>query len=554
MRALSVVAVLAVAAIGGLAISVLATETADDDPVVQLARGKTRPQGGIYTGCYTEPRDLNPFTTTDLVAQRVVLQFTHEALLEWDPDSGGLRPALAGSYERGEDDRTWVFRIREGVRFSDGRPLRMTDVLFPFEVSRRTKVPLGNLGHAVGLIEAAQVRGRRLHLRLREPGLSVLSNVATGYRIVSREYFLRRVHDLSGAQEGDTASAIDAYLAQVHLPGPGTGPYRVERWRRGQDLLLVQNRHCWRHGAQPDRWNLAGMRLRFVQDQTARFTLLKQGAVDVLVDPNVRGLLARQPELEQTYRVCIYDNIRGGNLVLLWNHRRRFLEDAKVRRALTMCFDREAIVKDLMAGQGRMTSTWFRPGSPAARNARKPLPYRPGAARRLLAEAGLGVKGRELVLSLVIAAGQSLHRRILELAQEAMRELPVRLDGLPMEWAAMSARLKARDFDGMLLFMSLDPMEDPYPHFHSSEVADGLNYMGYQNPAVDRLLEQARGTSDPDQRLELYARFNEIFHHDQPLTLLAYPLNGVLLHRRFQDAEPNKLGLYPERWWVEPKD
>ena len=113
----------------------------------------------------------------------------------------------------------------------------------------------------------------------------------------------------------------------------------------------------------------------------------------------------------------------------------------------------------------------------------------------------------------------------------------------------MSARRRDNDFDGMLLFMGLQPVEDPFPNFHSK---GALNYMGYQNPEADRLLAEARKTSDPKLRLRLYAGFNQIFHEDQPLTLLAYPLTGVLLDKRFQDAEPNKLGLYPERWWVKP--
>jgi len=533
LRALAVVVV---AAIVALVASVLSTPTFGE-PVIELAQGKTRPQGGFYTGCYSEPRDLNPFTTTDLVAQRLVLQFTHEALLDWDPDTGALRPAVAESYQRGADDRTWVFTIREGVRFSNGEPVTMADVLLGFELSQKNNIPLGNIGHAVGLIEAAEVRGRRLHLRLREPGLSALSTVATGYLVTKRSHFTLR----------------------GKFPGPGTGPYRLARdsegrvlLRHGEDLLLVQNPHCWRHGAQPDRWNLAGMRLRFVQDQAARFALFRQGSIDILVDPNVRSLLKKHPELSATHRVCIYDQLRGGNFVLMWNHRRPFLGDARVRRALTMCFDREAIAATLMSGQGRVTSTWFRPDSPEAEDAPKRLPYDPVAAGRLLAEAGVG-EGQELVLQVIIAGGQPLHRRILELAQKALRELPVNLDILPMEWAAMSARLKEQDFDGMLLFMSLDPVEDPFPNFHSSQVEGGLNYMGYKNPAADRLLEQARRTSDERQRLAFYARFNEIFHEDQPLTLLAYPLTGVLLSKRFQDAEPNKLGLYPERWWVKPK-
>ncbi len=554
MRALVVVALGVVAGIAALVFAVVSVATVGDT-VVELAHGKTRPQGGIYTGCYSEPRDLNPFTTRDLVAQRVVLQFTHEALLDWDPDTGALRPALAVAYEQGPDDRSWVFPIREGVRFSDGQPLTDADVVFPFEVSRRTKVPMGNLGDALGLIEAAEVRDRRLLLRLRYPGLSALSQAATGYLVMDRAWFLRRAHDLAreqgAAKTADIWDLLGAYLPQVHLPGPGTGPYRLGTWRRGRDLQLVQNPCCWRHAARPDGWNLAGMRVLFVQEPAARLALLRQGAIDIFVDSNVRNLLSSHPELAATYRVCIYDQLRGGNFVLVWNHRRRFLGDPRVRRALTMCFDREAIATGLMAGQGKMTSTWFAPGSAEAQGAPEPLPHDPAAAGRLLAEAGVD-GDHELALSVVIASGQPLHRRILELAQPALQDLPVKLRILPMEWAAMSARLKAGDFDGMLLFMSLDPVEDPFPNFHSSQAGVGLNRMGYANPEVDRLLEQARRTSDPDQRRALYARFNEIFHEDQPLTLLVYPLTGVLLHKRFRDAEPNKLGLYPERWWVEP--
>ena len=182
-------AVLCLAGIAALAMLVFNT-AAGAEPVIELAGGKTRPQGGIYAGCYTQPRDLNPFTTADLVAQRVVLQFTHEALLDWNPSSGELRPALAESYERGADDRTWVFTIRDGVRFADGSPLTMEDVLFPVEVSQRGKLALGNIGAALDLIEHAEARGRRLHLRLREPGLSALSTVATGYLVPKRGFFM----------------------------------------------------------------------------------------------------------------------------------------------------------------------------------------------------------------------------------------------------------------------------------------------------------------------------------------------------------------------------
>jgi peptide/nickel transport system substrate-binding protein len=76
--------------------------------------------------------------------------------------------------------------------------------------------------------------------------------------------------------------------------------------------------------------------------------------------------------------------------------------------------------------------------------------------------------------------------------------------------------------------------------------------MGYANPEVDRVLEDARRELDDERRAALYRKFNLIFHRDQPVTLLAHERAAVLLHKRFRRAEPGALGLVPELWWVAP--
>ncbi|MHC4813686.1 MAG: ABC transporter substrate-binding protein [Planctomycetota bacterium] len=539
MRALVVLAVVVVAVVGGLAVAVLYTEGLGE-PVIVLAEGKTRPQGGFYVGCYAEPRELNPFTTNDQIVRRVVLRFVCDTLMEWDPDTGDLRPALAESVKRSADGRTCVFTMRQGVRFSNGTPLTMADVTFTYELGKQTKVALGRISEALAKIEQLRpLDDRRLEMVLQDGSPDTYRIVASGYQVVRKRHFLGR------------------RLDTVQFPGPGTGPYQVARdadgrplWRRGRDLLLVQNPYSWRHRAFPDRWNLAGMRLLFVADQAARFNLLKQGQLDVFVDPDIHKLLADNPDLKQSYRPVVYDQLWSGNLVLLWNHRRPYLADPRVRRALTMLFDRKAIVEKLMARQGRATATWFRPGSPEAEGAPEPLPFDPAGAARLLAETGLA-GDRPFELPITIAAGQRLHRRMMELAQPAFAQTSVKLRVEAVPASTMFVKLKEGDFHGMLLFIGLGPIADPVHLFRRREVRDH-NLMGWDKPAAHDLLERATRTINPAARLELYHRFNEVFHVEQPLTLLAYRLAGVLLHKRFQDTEPNKLGLYPERWWVRP--
>ena len=112
-------------------------------------------RGHVYTGVAEEPDSLNPFTTTSAVARRYVLAFTHDTLLDADPETFATRPALAESFEVAADGMSMTVRIRDGVTFSDGAPLTIDDVLWSFEVARADGVVLGSL--ADGMRRVASV-------------------------------------------------------------------------------------------------------------------------------------------------------------------------------------------------------------------------------------------------------------------------------------------------------------------------------------------------------------------------------------------------------------
>jgi ABC-type transport system substrate-binding protein len=182
----------------------------------------------------------------------------------------------------------------------------------------------------------------------------------------------------------------------------------------------------------------------------------------------------------------------------------------------------------------------------------EPPPFDPPAAAALLREAGHG-DGSPLRLEILGGAEVELHRRILELVQPTMLGAGVDVRSATVEFGALVARLRSRDFDGIMLLKSHDPWIDPSIHFHSREAGEGgQNWMGYADPVADQLLDAARAAADPSRRAELHRAFDRRVHETQPVCLLAHPLAAVLLHRRFRGVEIGPLGLLPERWWVEP--
>lgn len=540
----------------GLAFLVLGGHAGPRYPHVELDATRPLPQGDFYRGAYHEPATANPFTTRDAVAERYVLRFTHDALLDVDPSTGLLRPALAESYRVGDAGRTIEFTLREGLVFDDGRAVTIDDARFTAEVARNAAVapPSAMTLHLRGPRAIEFPDARRIVIRLDEPRFLALHQLATSFRIVQRESWIGAVRARSGGEAGEPGSeAFARWVPAIREPGPATGPYRIARdadgiadWVEGSHLNLVQNPHSWQRRERPRAWNLAGIQLRFVTERAARFAALRNREIDWYYDTvDLEALRASDPELSEHYVRLVYDPIGTGAYHVLWNLRRDALRDHRVRQALTMLFDREAIVASLMHGMARQTASWFPPGAPEHPRELAPWAFDVAAARAKLAEAGFGDGARALELDVLCQTDDDTSRRILELARPSFKQAGVVLRAQPLDAHAIAAREDAGDFDGIVELVQFPGPIDPYESFHSTQ-----NLVGYANPDMDRVLEQARVEFDESARLALYERFNRLFHEEQPVTLLAVPRVQILLSSRFRDVRITAFGAVPEAWWV----
>ncbi|MEZ5963448.1 MAG: ABC transporter substrate-binding protein [Planctomycetota bacterium] len=557
--------VLVTLVVAALSLWVVRGQPTGDVLLPPLDSTRPLPQGGFWVGGCSEPPHLNPFTTTDAVARSLVLRYTHDTLLERDPVTGDVVPAIAELVEANEAGTELSVRLRPGATFSDGSPLAVDDLEFVFRAAQAPGMQLGAVAEAFGLLRDFTRTGERsFRLSLAVPHFKARDTIGTTYPVLQARFWRAAVAAQAAEARVDVpavgSAAFATLLGRVRLPGPGTGAYALAHdrtsgeiaWRRGTDLVLVQNAASWRRAAQPRRWNLMGMRLRFLPDPAARLAELRAGRLDWYADEDAEAVLAADPQLQERMRLLEYVSPRLGHQMVVWNTRRPPFSDVRVRQALSMLFDRAAIAAKLMRGHGTPAAAWFRPDDPEYPDDLPPVPFDPGAARALLEAAAVTSDDAPCTISILVANQMALHRRILEEAVPAFAVAGLRLAIEQREWAEVVSRYESRDFDAVLMNWNHEPWIDPYANFHSTQAdPPGKNYSGLRDVEVDALLERGRVEFDAAARAVCYRRLAHRLRDLEPVSLLVHPRLTLLIDRRFHGAEPGPLGIVADRMWVD---
>jgi len=520
------------------------------------------PQGHVYTGCADEPNDVNPYTSNGLVSKRLVLAYTHDGLLDVDPATGALRPALAESYEVAADGRSCLFTLREGACFADGSPVAMDDVLFGYELFSAQHLTMGFVADAYARVERVEVVDpRRVRMHYRGVHYAATRIVGEVWLVGQKRFFVERVRAMldPGEVMPDVGSERFAVLLhRIDLEcGPGTGPYELRNppggngaWRTRQDLLLVRNEHCWRRLVAPGTWNFAGVRQLWRADGAGGQNALLLGQVDWYSGANGEALQAQYPDVQRDYQRLVYDYDSLGVFRCVWNCERPPFDDVRVRRAVGMLFDRSEFARMLGSG-ARAATAHAKPGRPEYPDL-LPLPFDPTAARRLLREAGFDpAAGKPLRMVLVAMEGSEAHRRMVESFTASAKTAGIELEIRGRDPTGFVAEKKRREWHGLLVQQGFRPWGDPYDLLHG----DGRDNEGrWRDPEADRLATEARAELDAGRRAQLWRQLHTLVHERQPVALLAHPMASILLAKRVRALEPGPAGLIPERAWVAPAD
>ncbi len=487
------------------------------------ARRVEHEPGAVTFLIETSPTNLDPRYGTDGVSQRID-RLIFNGLVQRDAQMN-LQGDLAEKWEN-PDPLTYVFHLRPGVKFHDGRPLASRDVKATVEymMNAENKSPKRGAFTMIASIDTPDAGTVIFHLK--EPYASFLWN-------------------LERSAVGIVPAGAGSDFGRAPI---GTGAFRFVRAAQDEEVVLERNGEYFgggekeritadstEGGTQNSRRsgaNVQRVTFKVVPDAIVRALELRKGSGDVemsSLSPDMIAVLVKRPELEVT-------EMPGTNFAYLGvNLEDAILSKRGVRQALAFATDRESLVKYLLHGQARLASGILPPNHWAYENDVKKYGYDQGEAERLLDAAGYprGANGVRMYLTLKIST-QEQARLLAAALQDQWKKVGVALEVRPLETATLFADLGKGNFQlSYSIWIGANNDPDVFDLVFSSKrfPPNGSNRGHYRNAQVDELIVGIRAESNREKRKELCSAVQKIVAEDLPYIPLWY-VDVVSVHQR----------------------
>lgn len=430
-----------------------------------------------------------------------------------------LEGRLAERWEHSNDMCTWTIHLRQNIRWHDGVPVTAHDVAFTMELMQHPNI----LQASPDEYSVTVVDNYTLEITYRRP-----QEELPGWPVYYPKHLL------------DDLNPAEFFKWEFWKQPVGNGPFRIARHIPDTMFELEANPDFYKGKPAIDHviLRLGG---------TSKLAELTSGAVDIVC-------YLRQSDIQklagdtrfQVYHAFVYSE----PVAIHWNHRRPFLADAAVRRALTMAIDRRELFallgfpKDLPTFDGmahwRRAKYQFRDGSLG-----KPLPYDPAAAKLLLSDAGWidtdgdGYRerdGKPAEFTMLAAEGGILETLDpVVWLQDQFRRIGVHMDIQSLDRRAARQRYRMGRFDAFIRSFRFDPGD----LLEADWFGDG-SPIGYRNSDIVELLRRINATPNPDEQDMLYRELYPIFRQDVPVTFLFPWAETFAMHRRVHGMRPEQ--------------
>ncbi|UFS62718.1 peptide-binding protein [Sulfurimonas sp. HSL-3221] len=473
----------------------------------------------LHLATSSNPARLNPIIATDTASSEIA-GFIFNGLVKFDKDGKEIIGDLAESY-RFEDNRTVVFKLRRGVKWQDGAPFSSEDVVFTYNIINDPSVvsPYTSTFRMVESVTAPDAY--TVKVRYKQPYFKALETWMMG---ILPAHLLKDEKNLMSSA--------------FNLNPVGTGPYRLSKLEFSKQIELTAFDDYFEHRPKIDR-----IAFHVIPDPTTRFLMLKAGQIDL------SGLEAMQYERQlnaaffKQFRPI--EEISHSYTYLGFNLRLKKFKDPRVRRALSLAIDRQAMVDILFMGHGRVCTGPFLPGGPAY-NPEVPIPQPDlEAAKALLKAAGYD-DAHPLTFEIATSNATPVRPYAAEIIQHQLSKIGVKVTLRIMEWQAfLNMVVFPREFETVLLGWALSLTPDPYLLWHSDNDKPGaFNFIGYHNREVDSLIERMQQTVERDRLSTIWQGMFKLITDDDPYLFLYIPDEIIVVDRRIHPIEPALEGIW----------
>lgn len=440
-------------------------------------------------------------------------------------------PVLAKSWTISPDGKEYIFRLQENVKWHDGQPFTADDVVFSITKFHMELAPRARaIFSLIDSCTATDPHTVRIVLKQAFQPFMLMFD-ATACAIVAKHLF--------DGQDYRTAPAVQRLI--------GTGPFKFTEWQRGNFIRLDRFDDYWKPG-QP---YLDSIIYRIVPDSQSRRLALETGQVQLTQGSDIEPFDI--PQLRQRANLNVATAGWEYFSPLSWielNHRVAPLNDARVRRALSMAIDRNFIVNRLWFGVGKPAT------NPVASTTRfhdtnaKIAAFNVQAANALLDEAGLrrNAQGVRFTLKHIVLPYGEIWSRLSEYLRQAFRQVGVALELESTDAGSWARRVGAWEYETTINFVY--QFGDPTLGVERTYVSTNIqrvtftNTGGYANPQVDALFQQARNAAAAPDRQRAFSEVQRLLCEEVPqiwLMELAFP---TIHDRRVNNVITTGLGVH----------
>ncbi|MDO4690540.1 MAG: ABC transporter substrate-binding protein [Fusobacterium sp.] len=446
-----------------------------------------------------------------------------ENLVRFDKD-GQLQPLLAESWEVSDDHLTWTFKIRDGVKFSNGNALTAEAVKNSLERTfAKTKRAEGYFKY-----ESIEADGQALKIKTTTPKAVLVQSLADPLFLIV-----------------DTSVNTDEFAAK----GPiCTGPYKFTEFKAGEYSVVEKNELYW--GTSP---KLDKVTFKDINDQNTRALSLKSGEIDIAYNLKVNN----KADFEGQEDIVVQE-LKSLRTTYSFMNQNGALKDLALRQAIIRALDKQAYTQNLLGG--------------AATPGKAPIPptldfgfdklldentYNPESAKEILAKAGYKdidgdgfvekPDGTKLDLNFVIYTSRAELGIYAQAAQVNLKDIGVKVSLKPVSYETLLDMRDSGNFDlliwNVLVANTGDPENYLYENWHSQSAS---NKAGYSNSKVDALLDELKGTFDRNRRKDIAIEVQQILMNDAATIFFGHETTYLFSNKRVTG-----LTMFPmDYYWI----
>jgi len=429
-----------------------------------------------------EPPGLDPTAGAASAIAEVVLYNIFETLTKINSD-GSITPLLAESWTVGQDNRSYSFKLRKGVKFQNGEPFDAAAVKFAFERAA-SKDSVNKDKPVFANIERIDTPDpHTVTLTLKNPNPDLLFQLGQA-----------------------TAIIVEPKSVATNNTQPvGTGPYKLDSWNRGSSITLLR----WDGYRNVANVKMRRATIRFINDPAAQIAALLSGDVDAF--PRV----AAARSLEQFKRDKRFQILIGGSrakTILAINNKRKPLDDVRVRQAIAAAIDRKAVIDGAADGFGTPIGSYYTPGAPGYIDLTGSNAYDVAKARALLHQAGV-----PLPLELTMKLPPTPYARAGgEIIASMLDKVGIKAKIENVEWAQwLSGVYKDKAYD-LTVIAHVEPLD--FGNF-----ARPNYYWGYESPKFNTLWAQVQATPKQEERNKLMGELQRLVADEAVAAYLYQP-------------------------------